>query len=62
MPVVTARLLKAGVQFMNTINPLLDAVVGDIVGAEISKTKTDRAVFGVGNKNEIAAGINSIRF
>lgn len=47
---------------MNAINPLLDSIVCNIIGTEISETKADRAVFGIGYENEIAPGINSIGF
>jgi hypothetical protein len=61
-PLITAWILKAGVQFVNAVNPVLDTIVCNIVGAEISKTKADRAIFGVGYENKIAPGINGIRF
>ena len=47
---------------MNTVNPLLDPGIGYVAGTEIGEAKADGTVSGIWYKNEIAAGINSVRF
>jgi hypothetical protein len=47
---------------MDTFNPILDNGIGNIIGVEIGKAKTDSAFFFIGYKNKIAAGMYGVRF
>ena len=47
---------------MDTVNPLLDSGICNVIGIKIGQTKANSTVFRIGYKNKITPNINSVSF